>query len=90
MLNGGHINKNMQQFMERDRKVCRFFAVVDDLQTAQYERRPFVILFYLANDDMQIREQYPLNCGRDNFPLFCKKARMPKGKMELRGPMDSA
>lgn len=40
MLGGGHINADMQQFMENDRKVCRFFAVQDDLTTAQYERRP--------------------------------------------------
>jgi hypothetical protein len=42
---------------------------------------------------MQIREQYPLNCGRDAFPLFCKKQRVPKekkGVTEVRGPMDSA
>lgn len=90
MLNGGHINQNMQQFMEKDRKVCRFFAVVDDLQTAQYERRPFLIYYYLADNTIQIREQYPLNCGRDGFALFCKRMRMPKGATELRGPMDSA
>jgi len=87
---GGHINVNMQQFMEKDRKVCRFFAIVDDLITAQYERRPFIIMYFLSNDTIQIREQYPLNCGRDAFPLFCKRMRMPKGKTELRGPMDSA
>ncbi|CAD7952611.1 unnamed protein product [Amoebophrya sp. A120] len=90
MLNGGHINANMQQFMENDRKVCRFYAIVDDLITPQYERRPFVIMYFLANDTIQIREQYPLNSGRDGFPLFCKRMRMPKGKTELRGPMDSA
>ncbi|CAD7942901.1 unnamed protein product [Amoebophrya sp. A25] len=90
MLNGGHINKNMQQFMEKDRKVCRFYAIVDDLLTPQYERRPFIIMYFLADDTIQIREQYPLNSGRDGFPILCKRMRMPKGKMSLRGPMDSA
>lgn len=50
----------MQDFLENDQKVCRFYAVVDDLITSQYERRPFIIFFYLANGTMQIREQYPL------------------------------
>eukprot|EP00392_Amoebophrya_sp_AT5.2_P016043 g16282.t1 len=85
MMNGGHINANMQQFMDKDRMVCRFYAIVDDLITPQYERRPFVIMYFLANDTIQIREH-----GRDGFPLFCKRMRMPKGKTELRGPMDSA
>jgi len=87
LLGGGHINRDMQQFMENDRKVLRFFAVMDDLLTAQYERRPFVVLYFLADDTMQIREQYPLNCGRDNFPIFFKKGKMAKGSVELKGPM---
>lgn len=45
MLNGGHINQNMQQFMEKDRCVARFFAIVDDLITPQFERRPFIIMY---------------------------------------------
>ena len=81
MLNGGHINKNMQQFMEKDRKVCRFYAIHDDLITGQFERRPFLIMYFLADDTIQIREQYPLNCGRDAFALFCKRQRV----LELLG-----
>jgi hypothetical protein len=49
MLNGGHINANMQDFMEKDRHVMRFFAIVDDLQTPQFERRPFILLYFLAD-----------------------------------------
>ena len=30
----------LQRFMEWDRKVCRFYAVFDDLKTPQFERRP--------------------------------------------------
>ena len=26
--------------------------------------RPFRIMFFLADDTMEISEQYPLNCGR--------------------------
>lgn len=86
MLGGGHVNADMQQFMECDRKVLRFFAVMDDLATPIFERRPFTILFFLADDQVEIREQYPLNCGRDNFPIFFRKARMPKGPVEADGP----
>jgi len=91
MLNGGHINANMQDFMEKDKHVMRFYAIMDDLQTPQFERRPFIINYFLADKKVQIREQYPLNSGRDGFPLFCKKQRLPRGlKPEVRGPMHSA
>lgn len=88
MLGGGHINENMQQFMECDRKVCRFFAVLDDMNTPQYERRPFTIMFFLANSTVEIREQYPLNCGRDNFPIFFRRGKLMKGSVKTLGPQD--
>mmetsp|Transcript_115031 Transcript_115031/g.199554 ORF Transcript_115031/g.199554 Transcript_115031/m.199554 type:complete len:755 (-) Transcript_115031:386-2650(-) len=86
MLGGGHINADMQQFLEKDKKVLRFFAVLDDLSTPQFERRPFTLLFFLADDTMEIREMYPLNCGRDNFPIFFRRAKMPLGNVEVHGP----
>merc|ERR550537_789711 len=88
MLGGGHINQNQQQFMENDRKVCRFFATLDDLMTAQYECRPFTVLYFLANDTVEIREQYPLNCGRDNFPIFFRRGKIIKGDSQAAGPAD--
>uniref|UniRef100_A0A7S1WG77 Calmodulin n=1 Tax=Alexandrium catenella TaxID=2925 RepID=A0A7S1WG77_ALECA len=89
MLGGGHINADMQQFLENDGKVLRFFAVMDDVSTPQFERRPFVILFFLADDQLEIREMYPLNCGRDNFPIFFRKAKMPMGDYRVDGPQSA-
>merc|ERR1719395_52112 len=89
MMGGGHINADMQQFMENDRKVCQFYAVIDDTLTAQYERRPVTIFYYLADDTVEIREQYPLNCGRDNFPRYFKRGKLAKTKTaEVIGPTD--
>mmetsp|Transcript_14920 Transcript_14920/g.34005 ORF Transcript_14920/g.34005 Transcript_14920/m.34005 type:complete len:747 (-) Transcript_14920:184-2424(-) len=88
LLGGGNCNHGMQQFLEWDRKICRFFAVVDDLVTPQFERRPFIILYFLADDTLQIREQYPLNCGRDSFPVFYKRNKMPKSDgVAVKGPL---
>jgi Ca2+-binding EF-hand superfamily protein len=78
----------MQQFMENDRRVCRFFAILDDVATPQYERRPFTILFFLSDDTVEIREKYPLNCGRDNFPIFFRRGKLASGKVEALGPQD--
>jgi Ca2+-binding EF-hand superfamily protein len=86
MLGGGHVNADMQQFLENDKKVLRFYAVMDDVCTPTFERRPFIICFYLADDQVEIREQYPLNCGRDNFPIFFTKGKMPIGAYTVDGP----
>jgi hypothetical protein len=88
MMGGGHINRDMQQFMENDRKVLRFYAVIDDTLTAQYERRPVTITYYLADNTIEIREEYPLNCGRDNFPRIFKRGKLEKVGTKLRGPYD--
>mmetsp|Transcript_24164 Transcript_24164/g.53577 ORF Transcript_24164/g.53577 Transcript_24164/m.53577 type:complete len:743 (+) Transcript_24164:127-2355(+) len=83
---GGHINKGMQQFLTHDGQVCRFYAVMDDLSVPQFERRPFEILFFLSDDTVEVREKYPLNCGRDNFPIFFRRAPMPRTR-QVRGPL---
>jgi len=86
MLGGGHINSDMQQFLENDRKVLRFYAVLDDLSTPTFERRPFMLLFFLADDTMEIREMYGPNCGRDNFPIFFRRGKMKRGRIVCEGP----
>eukprot|EP00931_Biecheleriopsis_adriatica_P075181 TRINITY_DN49106_c0_g1_i1.p1 TRINITY_DN49106_c0_g1~~TRINITY_DN49106_c0_g1_i1.p1 ORF type:complete len:744 (+),score=187.06 TRINITY_DN49106_c0_g1_i1:106-2337(+) len=87
-IGGGHINADMQQFMEWDRKVLRFFAVFDDLSLPQFERRPFEILYFLADDTVEIREKYPLNCGRDPFSIYFRRGKLARGKVEVLGPLD--
>jgi len=88
MLGGGHVNADMQQFLENDRNVLRFFAFMDDLQTTAYERRPFVVLCFLADDTIELREQYPYNCGRDNFPIYFRRNKIPRGKYQVLSPQD--
>merc|ERR1719345_497792 len=56
------------------------------MNTPQYERRPFTLLFFLADDTVEIREQYPLNCGRDNFPIFFRRGKLQRGKVASLGP----
>jgi EF-hand domain-containing protein 1 len=87
IIGGGHINADMQQFMEWDKKVCRFYAVYDDLSLPSFERRPFELFFYLSNDTVEIREKYPLNCGREHYPIFFRRAKLARGKVQVLGPM---
>lgn len=64
-------HKVMQQ-LENDRKVCRFFAVVDE----NNERRHFIILYFLADNSVEIREQFPINAGRDTASVFFRRGRV--------------
>jgi len=75
---GGHINKDMQQFMENYCKCCRFFAILDDCSVVQFERRMFTIFFFLRDDTIMIREQFAYNSGRHNYPTFFKRGKIPK------------
>lgn len=90
MLGGGHINGDMQQFMDWDRKVCRFYAVHDDVSSSQFERRPFEILYFLADNTVEIREKYPANCGRHGFAIFYRRGKLPRGKVRVRSPLENA
>jgi len=87
LLGGSRANADMQQFLENDGKVLRFYANLDDMETPQFERRPFILLFFLADDTMEIRELYPGNCGRENYPIFYRRSKMPRGNVELHTPM---
>eukprot|EP00398_MALV-I-01_sp_L67-1_P000499 gene498-179_t len=89
ILGGGNPNQGMKQFLDNDRKVCRFYAVMEDVLTTQYERRPFIVLAFLSDQTIEIREQYPLNCGRDNFPIFFRRGTMPKNDEFCRSPSDA-
>jgi len=73
----------LKQFMENDRKVLRFFALWDDRASLCGDRRPFVINFYLADDTVEVLEVNGPNCGRDPFPVFCKRGPLPNRPIEV-------
>ncbi|XP_054754616.2 EF-hand domain-containing protein 1-like [Lytechinus pictus] len=70
----------LKQFLELDRKVLRFFCVWDDRSSMFGEQRPYIIQYYLVDDTVEVREVHEPNDGRDPFPLFLKKQRVPKDR----------
>ena len=58
-----------------DRKVLRFYLAWDDRKSLYGELRPFVLHYYLADDELEILEVRRANAGRDPFPLFLKKGK---------------
>jgi hypothetical protein len=70
----------IQQFLKNDRKVLRFFCSWDDRESLYGDYRHFVLEYYLADDTTKISELNPPNSGRDPFPVFVKRQRIPKPK----------
>ena len=72
-----HIDsQRVTQFLDNDRKVCRFYAILD----MDNERRTFVILYYLADNTVELREQFAINSGRDDSSIFFRR-----GKVNVKG-----
>jgi EF-hand domain-containing protein 1 len=67
---GGGKVKNQKQFLENDRRVLKFNANHDSLK--------YVINYYLADDTVEIKELFFNNSGRNKFPLFLKRNKLPK------------
>jgi hypothetical protein len=68
-LGGGRV-RPQKQFLENDRKVLKFNAKFDSLK--------YIIHYFLADDTVEVREVHSHNSGRDPFPLFLKKAKLPR------------
>ncbi|KAF7694415.1 EF-hand domain-containing protein 1 [Silurus meridionalis] len=67
---------HFKQFLTMDRKVLRFFALLDDLDSG--EKRPVTIQYYLVDDSVEIREVREPNSGRDTFPLMLRRQKIHK------------
>ncbi|XP_074166759.1 EF-hand domain-containing protein 1 isoform X1 [Sminthopsis crassicaudata] len=67
-----------KQFLTFDKKVLRFYAIWDDTDSMFGETRNYIILYYLADDTVEVREVHERNDGRDPFPVLVKRQRLPK------------
>ncbi|KAL7872525.1 hypothetical protein SRHO_G00075080 [Serrasalmus rhombeus] len=69
---------NLKQFLTKDRKVLRFFALWDDSDSLYGEKRAVTVQYYLVDDSVEIREVLKPNSGRDPFPVLLRRQRIPK------------
>merc|ERR1719174_1980959 len=80
-LGGARKNHKLQQFLQNDRKVLRFYAYWDD--TTRYgARQYFVIHYFLSDDTVEINNNYARNSGRHPYPVF-----FTRGPLELKPTM---
>ncbi|KAI4802504.1 hypothetical protein KUCAC02_020337 [Chaenocephalus aceratus] len=68
----------MQQFIDMDRKVLRFFALLDDADALFADTRAVTIQFYLGDNTVEIREVHEANSGHDPFPILMHRQKLPK------------
>ncbi|CAF0806932.1 unnamed protein product [Adineta ricciae] len=59
-------------------KILRFYAVFDTEQYQCDTARRFIILFYLADDTIEIREIHHTNNGYDPLPIYLHRQTVPK------------
>lgn len=71
-----HVNTdkaNLRRFLEFDGKVLRFYATWDDTLNMFGEKRNFVLIYFLVDGSIEIRQVLPQNSGRDPVSQFLRK-----------------
>ncbi|XP_041832130.1 EF-hand domain-containing protein 1 [Melanotaenia boesemani] len=66
------------RFLTMDGKVLRFYAFWDNSDPQFKNALKVVILYYLVDDTVEIREVHEPNSGRDPFPIMMGRLRIPK------------
>jgi len=72
-----------QRFLRNDGKVLRFYAMWSD-QNMYGEQRPYIVHYFLADDTVEVLEINLVNSGRDPFPTFLQRSKLPKDFREIR------
>ncbi|XP_070539328.1 EF-hand domain-containing family member C2-like isoform X2 [Ptychodera flava] len=71
----------LKQFLEYDRQVLRFHCYWDDSDTLYGDKREMILLYYLADDTIEVREVLPPNSGRELMGrTFLHRSRVPRPK----------
>lgn len=65
------------QFLRYDRCVLRFYGYWDDRESEDGILHKLVVLFYLADDTIEVKEVLPVNSGRTGKTLLAR-CKLPK------------
>jgi hypothetical protein len=79
----------LKRFLEKDRKVLRFYCIWDDRHSMFGELREFVLHYHLVDDSIEVREVQKPNNGRDPFPILLRRQQLPKQFHELSDVFES-
>lgn len=67
----------LQKYLKFGNKVLSFDAIWRD-ENFDNEINHYKINYYLAGDQVEVKEMHCLNNGKSPFPLFLKKTKLPK------------
>ncbi|XP_007546693.2 EF-hand domain-containing protein 1 [Poecilia formosa] len=90
--NQEHVNKSpakfekLYRFLHMDSMVLRFYGQWVECDAYQSHTWPVIIYYYLVDDTVDVREAHQRNSGRDPFPLFISRQRIPKKVKEESFP----
>lgn len=65
-------------FLKFDRQVLRFFGYWDDTDSPYGYVHDLEILYYLADDTIEVLENLPSTCGPSTKSILVKKLKIPK------------
>lgn len=71
-----------KQFLVLDRKVLRFFCTWDDPSSSGAKLKA-VLFYFLMDDTIEVREIHGANDGRDPFPVFLRRGKVPRDHRDL-------
>uniref|UniRef100_A0A7S2V5T6 DM10 domain-containing protein n=1 Tax=Fibrocapsa japonica TaxID=94617 RepID=A0A7S2V5T6_9STRA len=71
-------NSGREGFLKYERKVLRYNCVWDDRNSLYGDLQEFKLHYFLNDDTIEVLAVYSANCGRDQFPLLLKRARLPR------------
>ena len=77
------LEDKLKQFVAHDRQVLRFYCLWDDRGALFGDKLPYTVHYYLADDTVEILEVNEPNSGRDPFPVFLKRAKLPNQAVEI-------
>ena len=76
-LGGGRQNKNLESFLNNDRKVLLFNILWED-RSYDGGDKYYILNYFLADDRIEVKEINTQNSGRIPFPKLLKKQRLAK------------
>ena len=77
MLKGGRPNKNLQSFLENDRKVLSFSIIWEDKSYDGGDKN-YSLNFFLSDNSVEVKEINEANNGKTPFPMLLKRQKLAK------------
>lgn len=67
-----------KQFLAKDRQVLRCQCIWDEQKNLYGENHNLTLYYFLSDDTIAVAEKDTPNCGRDPFPNFVRRQRIPR------------